>query len=63
MIFFGVVVVGFSVLGNRALTIDPSFKDPHFPKKTDPYLNDYLSLGRMIFITYIVATYDSYPDN
>ena len=63
MVFFSIVVSGFALIGNRALTIDPFYKDPTYPKTIDPYQSDYLSLGRMIFITYVTATYDSYPDN
>ena len=63
VVFFTIVVCGFALIGNRALTIDPNFVDSTYPKHIDPYSSDYLSLGKMIFITYIAATYDSYPDN
>jgi hypothetical protein len=62
-IFFTTVIVGYALLGNRALTFDPVFKDPQFPQNVDPYKTNYDDLGRMIFMTYVTATYDSYPDN
>ena len=63
VVFFCIVVGGFALIGNRALTFDPFYRDPTYPKTVDPYQSDYLSLGRMIFIVYVTATYDSYPDN
>ena len=62
MVFFFIVICGFGLIGNRALTFDPNFQDPNYPLNIDSYQSDYLSLNRMIFITYITATYDSYPD-
>lgn len=62
-IFFTSVIVGYALLGNRALTYDPNFKDPNFPQVVDPYKTNFGDLGRMIFMVYITATYDSYPDN
>jgi hypothetical protein len=62
-IFFATVIVGYALLGNRALTFDPNYKDPIFPQNVDPYKTNYLDLGRMIFMVYVTATYDSYPDN
>jgi len=29
----------------------------------DPYKNNYSNLGSMIFVVYVNATYDSFPDN
>lgn len=62
-VFFSTIIVGYAVLGNRALTFDPSYKDPVFPQNVDPYKTNYLDLSRMIFMIYVTATYDSYPDN
>ena len=63
MVFFTIVVSGFAVIGNRALTLDPNYIDPSNPITINPYTSDYLALNKMIFITYVTATYDSYPDN
>jgi hypothetical protein len=62
-VFFATVIVGYAVLGNRALTFDPNFKDPNFPQNVDPYKTNFSELSRMIFMVYVTATYDSYPDN
>lgn len=62
-IFFASVIVGYSFIGNQALTFDPNFKDPKFPQNVDSYKTNYDDLGRMIFMLYVTATFDSYPDN
>lgn len=62
-IFFGSIIIGYALLGNRALTFDPNYKDPLFPQNVDPYKTNYLDLSRMIYLVYVTATYDSYPDN
>lgn len=62
-IFFAFIITSWALLGSRALTFDPDFKDPNFPLTMDPYKNNYSDLGYMIFIVYVTATYDSYPDN
>ncbi len=62
-IFFTTVIVGYALLGNRALTYDPSYKDPNYPLNVDPYKSDYGELLHMIFNVYVTASYDSYPDN
>ena len=61
--FFGIVVFGFALIGNRSLTIDPYFRDAQNPMTIDPYQNDYESLSRMIFSMYILSSFDNYPDN
>lgn len=63
LLFFTTVIVGYALLGNRALTYDPNYKDPSFPQNVDPYKTNYGDLSRMIFMVYVTATYDSYPDN
>lgn len=40
-VFFATIIVGYAVLGNRALTFDPNFKDPNFPQNVDPYKTNY----------------------
>lgn len=62
-IFFTFVIVGYALLGNRSLTFDANYKDPAYPQMVDPYKTNYSNLGNMIFILYVTATYDSYPDN
>ena len=61
--FFGIVIFGFALIGNRTLTIDPFFRDPKNPLTVDPYYNDYQSLNRMIFSMYILSSFDNFPDN
>ena len=61
--FYGIIIFGFALIGNRTLTYDPFFRDPVNPLTVDPYVNDYLSLGRMIFSVYVLSSYDNYPDN
>lgn len=61
-IFFATVIVGYALLGNRALIFDPNFKDPNYPQNVDPYKTNYGDLRHMIFMVYITAAYDSYPD-
>lgn len=62
-IFFSTVIVGYALLGNRALAYDPSYVDPNYPQRVDPYKSNYGDLLHMIFHVYVTATYDAYPDN
>jgi hypothetical protein len=62
-IFFGFVIVSFALIGSKGLTFDPNYQDPKYPTAFDPYKTNYNDLGHMIFVIYVVATYDSYPDN
>ena len=63
IVFFAIIIFGWALVGSRALTFDPTFVDPKFPQNVDPYKNNYSNLGHMIFVVYVLATYDSYPDN
>ena len=65
LVFFSVIICGFALIGNRSLTFDAAYRDPNplYYLPVDPYKSDYSDLGKTIFITYVVATYDSYPDN
>lgn len=65
LIFFTIVVCSWALIGSRALTFDQDYKDPNpeFVENVDPYKNDYENLSHMIFVVYVTATYDSYPDN
>jgi hypothetical protein len=65
LIFFSVVVCGFALVGSRSLTFSSSFvdPDPRYAQNVDPYKNDITNLAHMIFVVYVTATYDSYPDN
>lgn len=63
LVFFVIIVCGWALIGSRSLTLDAEFRDPTFPQTIDPYKNDYANLPHMIFIVYVTATYDSYPDN
>ena len=31
LVFFSIVVAGYALIGNRAMTFDPSYRDPSFP--------------------------------
>jgi len=62
-IFFAIVICGWALIGSRALTFDPNYVDPNYLQNVDPYKNNYSDLGKMIFVVYVLATYDSYPDN
>ena len=50
------MIIIFAVVGSQIITTDPSVA-------TDPYVNSYDNLGHMIFIVYVLGTYDAYPDN
>lgn len=63
LIFFSFIICAWALIGSRALTFDPNYIDPNFPQRMDPYKNNYSNLGDMIFVVYVTATYDSYPDN
>jgi hypothetical protein len=63
LIFFGVVIVTFALIGSNTLTIDPNYVDPNYPQPFDSYKTNYQNLGHMIFMVYVTATFDSYPDN
>ena len=65
LVFFGIVICGFALIGNRSFTFDVNYRDPNplYTLPVDAYKSDYSDLSKMIFITYVVATYDSYPDN
>lgn len=63
LIFFVIVVVAFALIGSNTLTIDPNYIDPNYPQPFDPYKTNYQNLGHMIFMVYVTATFDSYPDN
>lgn len=62
-VFFTIVIGGWALIGSRALTFNPEYVDPQYPQHIDPYKNDYQNLSHMIFVIYVTATYDSYPDN
>lgn len=62
-IFFGFIIVSYAIIGSRSLSFDPNFQDPNYPVAFDEYKTDYNHLGHMIFMVYVTATYDSYPDN
>ena len=63
LIFFAFIVVSYALIGSRSLTFDPNYQDPNYPIAFDPYKTDYTNLNHMIFIIYVTATFDSYPDN
>jgi hypothetical protein len=62
-IFFAFIIVSYALIGSRSLTFDPNYQDPNYPIAFDSYKTDYTSLNHMIFIVYVTASYDSYPDN
>jgi len=55
-IFYGIVVVFFSIIFKELISVPTT-------KTFDEYQNNYFQFDKMIFITYILGTYDSYPDN
>ena len=55
-VFYFAMIVIFAIIGSQIITTDPSVP-------LDPYVNNYSNLGRMIFIVYVLGTYDAYPDN
>lgn len=63
LIFYTTIIVAYAFIGSKTLTFDPSFVDPNFPQLVDPYRSNYTNLSSMIFIVYVTATYDAYPDN
>lgn len=63
LIFFIIVVTAFALIGSNILTINPEYIDPKYPTPFDSYKTNYQDLGHMIFIVYVTATFDSYPDN
>lgn len=63
LIFFTIVVITFALIGSNILTINPNYVDPKYPQAFDLYKTNYQDLGHMIFIVYVTATFDSYPDN
>ena len=63
LLFYVTVIVGYAFIGNKTLTFDPSYVDPNYPQYVDPYRTNYSNLSTMIFIVYVTATYDAYPDN
>lgn len=62
-IFFAIIIVGYALIGSNALTFDPNYQDPVYPIPFDQYKSNYGDLKSMIFLVYVTATYDSYPDN
>jgi hypothetical protein len=62
-VFYTFIICGWALIGCRTLTFDPTYVDPNYPQYMDPYKNNYSNLGSMIFVVYVTATYDSFPDN
>ena len=54
--FYTVVIVCFALVGNQIIEI---------PKNIgfDDYTQNYGELGKMIFVMYVLSSYDAYPDN
>ncbi len=63
LLFFSIIICGWALIGSRSLTFNSSFRDPNYPQTVDAYKNDISNLAHMIFVVYVTATYDSYPDN
>ncbi len=34
-VFYAVIIMGYSLVGNRALAFDPNYKDPNYPVDFD----------------------------
>jgi len=56
-IFYGAVILVFALVCSHVIKMD----DPSIT--THPFKSNYNSLDKMIFITYVMGTYDAYPDN
>jgi hypothetical protein len=63
IVFYSFIIVGWALIGCKTLTFDPTYKNPDYIQYMDPYKNNYSNLGSMIFVVYVTATYDSFPDN
>lgn len=63
VVFYTFVICGWALIGCRTLIFDPTYVDPKYPQYMDPYKNNYSDLGTMIYVVYVTATYDSFPDN
>ncbi len=50
--------MAFGIIGNQLIQTNGSVEGG-----VDPYKNNYNDLGKMIFIVYITASYDVFPDN
>lgn len=53
--FYVVIILSFAIVGSKLLNV--------VPDGSDDYRMNYTSVDKNIFITYVLATYDSYPDN
>jgi hypothetical protein len=54
--FYACVIVGFAFVGNQIIDLPPG-------TVLDQYTNDYTSFVKSIYITYVMSSYDAYPDN
>ena len=63
IIFFTIIIFTWALIGSTALKFDESFVDENYPQNIDPYKSNYNHLPSMIFIMYVTATFDAYPDN
>lgn len=59
-LFYVIVMLAFAIVGTVFIHMPESAKQK---ADYDPILNNYQELSRMIFITYITGTHDSYPNN
>jgi hypothetical protein len=48
-------MVSCGIIGTQVITIPPNVK-------TDQYNNNYSSLPHMIYLTYVLSSYDAWPD-
>lgn len=66
IIFFSTVIVGYALIGTKSLTFDSDYHETnpaYATQYSDFYKMNYSNLGSMIFMVYVTATFDSYPDN
>jgi hypothetical protein len=54
--FYTIVIVCFAMVANQVIEIPESVK-------FDDFTENYGDLGKMIFIIYVMSSYDAYPDN
>jgi hypothetical protein len=63
VIYYSFIIGGFALVGAKTLTFDPAYFDPATDYRFDAYMANYSDLSMMIFQTYVLGTYDNYPDN
>ena len=63
IIYYSIIIGGFALIGTKTLRFDPNRNFPDSEFNFDFYMSNYNNLSMMIFQTYVLSTYDNYPDN